>query len=403
MADTRLSGTYRIGIKRVAGVEVDPGRSNQHELNGVSSLRNVLGTERRTGITTRWVLLRDDGDHRYETHSITWYDSRENSPNRSAEWRLYYTEDTQVESGDLLAIVTRAEDDEVVFTAATPGSSWESQLVQMFGDPPAEGGVTAVDLETVPEVFSRVFEEFLSVLGWDDQGTRIAADANIEEIAQKYQDAFPPSAELSEIARGLVSIDPSDPDSTLIRWWDSEETLFRAIERIHVERRLSGDNPFTDVDDFVSYSLTVQNRRKSRAGRAFENHLGELFHQNNIVFSHDRETEGKRRPDFLFPGVENYRDGTFESGLLTMLGSKTTCKDRWRQVLTEADRIDVKHLCTLEPGISSSQRDEMIQQKVILVAPEKIRKTYKPRPAEMVLNIAEFLELVGDRQSKAGL
>jgi hypothetical protein len=30
-----------------------------------------------------------------------------------------------------------------------------------------------------------------------------------------------------------------------------------------------------------------------------------------------------------------------------MLGVKTTCSDRWRQVLAEADRIQLKHLLTL--------------------------------------------------------
>ena len=31
-----------------------------------------------------------------------------------------------------------------------------------------------------------------------------------------------------------------------------------------------------DVDDFIRFSLSVQNRRKSRAGHAFENHVEKL-------------------------------------------------------------------------------------------------------------------------------
>ena len=42
----------------------------------------------------------------------------------------------------------------------------------------------------------------------------------------------------------------------------------------------------------------------------------------------------------------------FDSNKLTMLASKTTCKDRWRQILNEADRIKIKHLFTLQQGIS---------------------------------------------------
>ena len=34
---------------------------------------------------------------------------------------------------------------------------------------------------------------------------------------------------------------------------------------------------------------------------------------------------------------------------------KSTCKDRWRQVLSEADRIPNKHLFTLEAAISENQ------------------------------------------------
>ena len=33
----------------------------------------------------------------------------------------------------------------------------------------------------------------------------------------------------------------------------------------------------------------------------------------------------------------------FLSLVSSMLGVKTTCKDRWRQVLSEADRIPQKH------------------------------------------------------------
>ena len=42
-----------------------------------------------------------------------------------------------------------------------------------------------------------------------------------------------------------------------------------------------------------------------------------------------------------------------------MLAAKTSCKDRWRQVLAEADRIRTKHLLTLEPAISKIQTAEM--------------------------------------------
>ena len=59
-----------------------------------------------------------------------------------------------------------------------------------------------------------------------------------------------------------------------------------------------------------------------------------------------------------------------------MLGPKTICKDRWRQIVTEADRIVQKHLITLEPAISSEQTHEMELERVTLVVPAPILGTY---------------------------
>ena len=107
-----------------------------------------------------------------------------------------------------------------------------------------------------------------------------------------------------------------------------------------------------DVDGFLSFSLSVQNRRKSRAGQALENHLEELFTAHGIRFARGVVTENCNTPDFLFPGALEYQNPTFPTAMLTMLGAKSTLKDRWRQVLSEAARIEDKHLLTLEPGIS---------------------------------------------------
>lgn len=56
------------------------------------------------------------------------------------------------------------------------------------------------------------------------------------------------------------------------------------------------------MEDFVSYSLSIQNRRKSRAGHALENHLEFIFKAQNIKFNTGIRTEGNCKPDFLFPG-----------------------------------------------------------------------------------------------------
>lgn len=72
-------------IKTLSAVEAEPDRSNQHELNGVAQLKNILGLPRQS-FEARFSIRGQDG---YLTSSVTWYDARENHPTRS-EHRLYF-------------------------------------------------------------------------------------------------------------------------------------------------------------------------------------------------------------------------------------------------------------------------------------------------------------------------
>ena len=155
-----------------------------------------------------------------------------------------------------------------------------------------------------------------------------------------------------------------------------------------------------DVDGFVKFSLSVQNRRKSRAGLSLENHICALLNANGIEYSHTPVTENRSKPDFLFPNIECYRNEDFPSAQLTMLGSKSTCKDRWRQVLAEAERIDRKHLLTLEAAISVYQTDEMQAKKLQLVIPKAIHKTYTTGQQQWLYSVEDFLEEVAEKQRR---
>ena len=126
----------------------------------------------------------------------------------------------------------------------------------------------------------------------------------------------------------------------LMAWMEREEILFRTLERYLIADRLSmgfgGDvDTGVDVDGFLSFSLSVQNRRKSRVGLALENHLEVLFAECGIQYTRAAITENKAKPDFIFPNVAAYHNPAFNPVHLTMLGVKSTCKDRWRQVLAE--------------------------------------------------------------------
>ena len=75
-----------------------------------------------------------------------------------------------------------------------------------------------------------------------------------------------------------------------------------------------------------------QHVRKSRAGKSLEHHLADIFTHNQLLFEEQVITEENKKPDFVFPNGKCYHNITFPGELLTVLGAKTTCKDRWRQV-----------------------------------------------------------------------
>lgn len=188
-----------------------------------------------------------------------------------------------------------------------------------------------------------------------------------------------------------------DPDEAIIMWMDQEEMLFKTLEKHIVQDKIKAG--FDDVDSFIKFSLSVHNRRESRGGFALENHLEQVFVENKVRFSRGKVTENKSKPDFLFPDITSYHNPNFPSFNLTMLGVKSTCKDRWRQVLSEAQRIENKHLLTLEPAISVNQTLEMQANKLQLVVPESIHETYHENQRIWLLNLNDFVRIVSSKET----
>jgi hypothetical protein len=99
-------------------------------------------------------------------------------------------------------------------------------------------------------------------------------------------------------------------------------------------------------------------------------------------------------PDVLIPGEAAYRDGSWPDERLFVVGIKTTCKDRWRQVLNEGRRKREKHIITLQPGISVRQLDEMREAGVTLVVPAALHREFPRERAAGLLSIGQFFEKV---------
>jgi hypothetical protein len=107
---------------------------------------------------------------------------------------------------------------------------------------------------------------------------------------------------------------------------------------------------------------------------------------------HDMRPDLDGRPDVVIPGRAEYLDRSYPVEKLCVIGVKTTCKDRWRQVLNEAKRVPTKHILTMQPGISTNQLAEMAAAGVTLIVPTKLQKEYpRDRPITM-LTIEQFVE-----------
>lgn len=172
------------------------------------------------------------------------------------------------------------------------------------------------------------------------------------EIPAAWLAKFPSGAEIIAKAAELQFHDGLMPDLRLMKRRACEYEIFRSVEEaIELPHIKAG---FTDIDSFISRAQTILQRRKSRAGRSLELHAREIFMEEKLVegtdFSHQPESEPGKSPDFLFPSEAAYKDMHFPPEKLRMLAVKTTMKDRWRQILNEANRVEQKHLLTLQEG-----------------------------------------------------
>jgi hypothetical protein len=183
----------------------------------------------------------------------------------------------------------------------------------------------------------------------------------------------------------------SDVDALLMRRRKLEFELFQLVEDSHTRPLITSG--FSSVEAFVTLANRVTNRRKSRTGKSLELNLANIFCESKIEFESQVITENRKKPDFIFPSGSAYHDSSFSVEALHMLAAKTCCKDRWRQVVNEANRIEVKHLFTLQEGVSSNQLQEMSDQKIQLVIPAENLMKFPKEWRRNLLTLTGFIDL----------
>lgn len=399
-----------VALKRLSAVEANV-RSNQHEFNGVKSLCSIFGKPSgKVRFIAKFLYLSDQDDKLVvEDGFLMWYDARQKAREergvRRSEYRLYFPTNLVSQcaaEGDLLVIARRAGSNPLLAIVAKKDTTIERQLMWLFGfsDLTHPGFSVKSELETEQDRIGSAARVILEQIGIEPEEE---APNYLDEMLEKFDGRFPKTIEFSAYARSTIRDLSShdDPDAALVAWMEREEILFRTLEKrlLREELRILTQSGIEDPEPVIKLVQSALQRRKSRAGSALENHLEQLFTDHGVTYTRTGVTENNLKPDFIFPGISHYHNAAFPQARLTMLASKSTCKDRWRQILNEAARIPDKHLLTLEPSISENQTDEMKAERVQLVLPKILHPTYTAAQQAWLMDVRSFIELVKERQS----
>ncbi len=395
----------RAACKRLTQHEVDRRVTNGHEFQGVRAFREILGTD-RLDFDCRFVFVEDDGEPLIDDAKLTWYEVGRKG--RAPEFRAYFSTSLvwdRAQEGDHLYLIVRTVGG-ILAVFTRPNSDFDLKLSSLLGVHP--DSVRWRDYEAYEHEFDVVPADALFELfglgqigGLSEPGFEAVlldvlgrAEIDIDDLLKM------PTKVVSKVARevaeemGEATI---DPDDLLLAWSLVELQIFQFAERRRLLPIIEGG--FDSVDDFLAVVQTTAQVRRSRAGRSLENHFQELLERCGVRFKPQCRTEGKKTPDFVLPGFDEYHDPEFPDELLSMIAVKRTCKDRWRQIISEADRIPLKYLVTLESPISGSQINEMYESGIELVIPRSFHINFDERDRTRLRTISELLELVRRREA----
>ena len=131
------------------------------------------------------------------------------------------------------------------------------------------------------------------------------------------------------------------------------------------------------------FFLGLTQGRRPRAGKAFEMLIRELFVRLRYPFSPQPIINGQ--PDFILPSIEHFRRNPPDAIIFTI---KRTLRERWRQIVTEGTRGLGFFLATIDEGIAVRDLEAMLQSRIYIVVPTRI-KTIRP-DYEAAVNVITF-------------
>ncbi len=142
-------------------------------------------------------------------------------------------------------------------------------------------------------------------------------------------------------------------------------------------------------EDMKSLHMSISQSRKTRAGKAFEFIIGEMFKRLHYPFEPQQLVDGAT-PDFLMPSYAHFEENPIDCIIFT---AKRTLRERWRQIVTEANKGYAFFLATIDPKVTNNQINEAMKHKIYFVMPENLvskNEHYKCSPN--VITFEQFFE-----------
>lgn len=314
-------------------------------------------------------------DGRITQSCVTWYGNQTRSEYRLTRFGKDFPWLTPDIIGSLLVLIPASRTEFIAYVLDTDDDieeiitglgveMVESWGIYQDGSPRLETEDTCLDRHF--RAFAEAVEEFPAV--------KVFSDATREAIIDC-----------------IAGFERATVDKQLLRLMSEEYRLFRMVERKIFQPEVQ--RLFASIDDFLNTALSILNARKSRAGRALENHVEHLLRKARIPFEMRKVVDGTR-PDIIIPGKAEYEDRSYPVEKLVMIGVKTTCKDRWRQVTKEAPRIEQKHILTLQEGISHKQLEDMQRSDVKLIVPKPLHKKYPKTSSVAIFEVSSFISYI---------
>ncbi len=398
----------KLAAKRLSRVEVSADASNQHEFNaGLLRSSLDLPDDKVTGELEITYAGGQQAEPDGESCAYSLYNARVGKP-RSSEFRLYFAS-SQLQAlageGDILIVVRPAEGFDLKALIVAANSPLGGTLSAILGEDGVELGQrfrrisAAIKATDLAHLLAEVAEPLESLTGADL--VQYADPDFLRTVISAGE--LPDTKAMAKQAAAIVQrvgIRASDADEELDTLLIVETGLFRYLEQEIGQKALDtlAGGGRLQFDAAVDLVMSRLQSRKSRRGRSLQHHFSSVLTGRGIKYCDACATESGELPDFIVPGCDQYNDPTYPAERLRMVACKSTIKERWGQILKEADRIPDKYVLTLDAGLTDDLVSRMVQKRLALFLPRRIRETaYAGRPAAR--HLGTVTNLIGRLES----